>query len=382
MNSSKSTYGVGSIRILLLILLIFCAESVSAKPMVFYTATTGGTMPGSVWIVADGEIVEDTPKRFEEFLGNNFCGEVVLNSPGGHLLASLKLGDLITNRCHETSVGYTKIIGIWSQNKNPVVYEAEKYDGVFDEQKGICASACVYAFLGGKNRNVSNSHSALLIHQFYQEKGLIDPSGLQFRQVDVSAAQATMGLLIEYITRKKADPRLAMIAANTPPTKLYELTEIDVDSLHIRYDEKKLRPPKLDLYKGRLNAYSDSDDGRIFFLSCSPKRKELVVTYEIPLPIINSDVDAKKYINEAYQAAENPEFGGAPMDKKRIHVSVENNAIWIRINFSPYDNFQRFKDFNLYFSAPMTAINLLSVNLESKNTADLMKIISKQCSNI
>jgi hypothetical protein len=263
-----------------------------------------------------------------------------------------------------------------------VVFEDEKYDGVFDEQKGICASACVYAFLGGKNRNVARNHSALFIHQFYQEKGLLNPTDLQFRQADFSAAQATMGLLIEYITRKKANPKLASIAANTSPASLYHLTESDVDSLQIRYGENQLRQPRLDLYKGGLSVYSDSDDGHIFFLSCSLKRREIVAAYGYPLSKNSIDSESRQYVYEAFQAADDPEFGGVLIDKNRTTVLVDNKTIWIRVHFNLEGSFSQLKNFSFGFSNPATAVSLFSVQLESNNAPALMKVVRNNCSNI
>src|SRR4051794_1570503 len=88
-----------------------------AEPMKFLVATTGGTMDGSVWIAADGEIDKDAPQRFLSLLQNyKFCNEVMFNSPGGNLLAAIKLGDIVRRRCKSTGVGATITSRVWSKS--------------------------------------------------------------------------------------------------------------------------------------------------------------------------------------------------------------------------------------------------------------------------
>ena len=70
---------------LILIGLSFSCARIS-EAMDFRYAGTEGNCAGCYWIVASGEITQETPKEFKQFIGGDpqsFL--VVLDSPGGHL---------------------------------------------------------------------------------------------------------------------------------------------------------------------------------------------------------------------------------------------------------------------------------------------------------
>src|SRR3954449_9971057 len=64
-------------------------------------------------IAADGEIIDSTPERFLSFVDNNLQGTVsrvvILNSPGGKVVASMALGQVFRK------LGFAAIVGSLEQ---------------------------------------------------------------------------------------------------------------------------------------------------------------------------------------------------------------------------------------------------------------------------
>ena len=99
-------------------------------------------------VVADGEITNETPGRFQDFLDTDpfdgFRFVVALNSDGGSLLAGMTIGAMIREWGFQTEVNN------------------------YDERTklgGRCFSACALAFLGGHQRSISDQ-STIGFHQF------------------------------------------------------------------------------------------------------------------------------------------------------------------------------------------------------------------------
>jgi hypothetical protein len=154
--------------------------------------------------LAVGTITEDTPLAFAQFARKNSHGaSIELTSPGGSLLAALKLGEKIRVLGYDTSLGE------------------------------VCASACTYAILGGVNRYVAQttpnaeadydnrtpgaSGTKLGVHQFYQSAALSEPLKKAFSAIDKSSDQILMGILLEYTLRMGVDVRLVSAASSVPP---------------------------------------------------------------------------------------------------------------------------------------------------------------------
>jgi len=154
--------------------------------------------------LAVGVITSDTPKAFAEFAKKTRPdAPIEFTSPGGNLLAGLKLGELIRNGGYDTSLGQ------------------------------LCASACAYAIMGGvrryiarrefdgdtdyDNRNVGATGTKLGIHQFYNSDALDEPQKKAFSAIDQSSQQLLMGILLEYTLRMGIDTRLVSVASTIPP---------------------------------------------------------------------------------------------------------------------------------------------------------------------
>jgi hypothetical protein len=198
--------------------------------MTFDLKGNGGNLIGAEWIAAEGEIVDETADDLEAFMKSFGYTEnpggwaVRFNSPGGSLAGGIRLGERIRKFRLDTEVGTTE----------PDFY------GHWKRTAGRCASACSFAFIGGLTRHVSDDE--LGVHQFYNEISLRDPAAKVFSSIDMSEHQFVSAILIDYVFRMGADPRLVSIAASTPPEKMQFLDEKSLNDLKVRWSPKELDP--------------------------------------------------------------------------------------------------------------------------------------------
>jgi hypothetical protein len=205
-------------------------QSDMSMPMRFLSPDKHGCYGNAVNFpyLAVGTITEATPKAFAEFTKEHpSYAPIEFVSPGGNLLAALRLGELIRAGGYDTSLGE------------------------------LCASACAYAILGGvnryiaqsdlgadsdyDNRNVGADGTKLGIHQFYQNAALDEPTKKAFSAIDKSSDQMIMAILLEYTLRMGADVRLVQAASTVPPWQdirwlaQEEMIEWKLDNTHRIY---------------------------------------------------------------------------------------------------------------------------------------------------
>jgi hypothetical protein len=116
-------------------------------------------------IVADGEITESTPDEFIAFVRANSRARdvrsvVLLNSPGGKVVASMELGRVFRK------VGAATVVA-------RAVSDGE---GRSHLTAGRCFSACVYALMGGRKRVVP-AQSLVGVHRMFALEAGADPAG-------------------------------------------------------------------------------------------------------------------------------------------------------------------------------------------------------------
>ncbi len=204
-------------------------------PMRFYYPPHPCTGNAVSWpYLAVGVITEATPTAFAEFAKKNRPDiPIEFTSPGGNLLAALKLGEMIRNAGFDTSLGE------------------------------FCASACAYAIMGGvkryiartelntesdyDNRFIDASGTKLGIHQFYRSEALSEPQKKAFSAIDKSTDQMLMGILLEYTLRMGIDTHLVSVASSIPPWQdirwltQEEMIGWNVDNTHRRYTDLVFR---------------------------------------------------------------------------------------------------------------------------------------------
>jgi hypothetical protein len=143
----------------------FAFQATAAEPMSFrlmpLERSNGCERQCAQAIVADGEIVNSTPQEFLAFVSSNLQANlssvVLLNSPGGKVLASMELGQAFRKRGMVTIVA-----GV--QPSIPGAVAAAR-----------CYSACVYALMGGRKR-VIPPQSEVGIHRMFQYESALDPA--------------------------------------------------------------------------------------------------------------------------------------------------------------------------------------------------------------
>lgn len=111
------------------------------KPMRFINAYNGGNCIGCEWMAAEGIITKDTPKKFKQFIGDNFRTSLVIHSTGGDIEAALEMGKIIREHELEISIGKS-----WTDITSTDDF---RYHEIID---GQCTDACAYALLGGSSR--------------------------------------------------------------------------------------------------------------------------------------------------------------------------------------------------------------------------------------
>ena len=187
----------------LLLCLALLSLSSAAHAMTFEGRCMGNAVE-SCFIIAEGEITADTPDQFAA-LGQSDAGKVLLNSPGGHLGAGIRLGRLIREGGYETLVG------------TRASFEANEYP----PSGGECLSACSYAFLGGVIRSLSDN-SDLGFHQFkLGANTTVDAA--QLTEV-IEGAQEVSAQLIAYLVEMGADARVFTLASGKTGNDMHLIT--------------------------------------------------------------------------------------------------------------------------------------------------------------
>lgn len=179
--------------------------SASALPSRLEAALMGSAR----YVYLDGEIDADAAKRFETFVAANdipYTSTVVMNSPGGSLVAGIELGRAIRKRGFTTDVG-TRI----------------KRDGRDGYEPGICMSACTLAFIGGRFRHLSDG-SRFGVHRFYFTKRSDDASDI---------AQMMSALVVAHIRDMEVDTALFTLSTKAGRGGMFEPDRDTMQSLKI-----------------------------------------------------------------------------------------------------------------------------------------------------
>jgi hypothetical protein len=191
----------------------------SAEEMTFRVVGVGDCGAGQCpqIIAAQGEIGEATPDAFLNFVRENvgdgqLHGVLLLDSPGGKVVASMELGHTIRR------LGMAVIVarpGTGGQAHGISVIS------------GRCYSACVYALMGGKRR-VIPPESRVGVHRMFNYSTNFDFSEggiVQERNLDDGGMRATLS---NYARSMGVSTDLVNLAERTSPDQLYMLSGSDI----------------------------------------------------------------------------------------------------------------------------------------------------------
>lgn len=163
-----------------------------------FTVNTEASCREGVCVAARGEIDENTAQDFKAFIRANHIAPgstVLLDSPGGRLMQGLFLGAEIRKAGLSTALLGTEL------------------------QPASCASACVYAFLGGLRRTIAPG-SKFGIHQMREAQNTAS--------IDASQTQTLLGRVATHIRQMGASVDVFTLALRTPPEGMYWLTSAEL----------------------------------------------------------------------------------------------------------------------------------------------------------
>jgi hypothetical protein len=173
-----------------------------------------------VVIEARGDISVDSGKRFMDFLQSTALGTanrnvVLVHSPGGNVYGALQLGQMWRR------LGATVIVA------RPLRAGLEAGRTAAGLGPAHCASACVFALMGGTRRLVPN-RSLVAVHQthrvFFERDGS-DASRVVRRLV---GSTAISNELRAYAQGMGVSPELIALAQSTPPTRIRILSKAEL----------------------------------------------------------------------------------------------------------------------------------------------------------
>jgi hypothetical protein len=189
-----------------------------AEPMSFRLATVdskGCTRNCPQIIVAEGVIEEDTPDNFVDFIRSaadqpGARGVVLLSSPGGRVVASMRLGAALRK------------LGA------AVIVARSEHEGDRDLTiAGQCMSACVYAMMGGVRRIVP-PESRVGIHRMSREE--MDegqPRGVHTMKRSYASTEM-VDALADYAAEMGVNPGVIRTAEGISPDQIHILTPTEL----------------------------------------------------------------------------------------------------------------------------------------------------------
>lgn len=298
----------------------------------FESVGNGGNCAGCGWILAEGEITAETPADFDKFFGPAVAREtryrptLVLNSPGGNLIAGIELGQRIRRFGLNTEIGYSRKIDGYS-------YEIEP---------GVCASACAYAFVGGVSRSIDEmfaftkkdgASSKFGVHRFFRKDALSNLDIKRYAARDLDQEQQLTSLIAVYLTSMGIDATLLGLAAEADANSMRWLTRTELESLRVVYNPSHFLPWAVEPYRNGAIAFTQSQDkGTTISLHCN-RKKEIFVLVNSP----DFEPDSASKIRNCPLGQESTAFGVKFSAENLTQGPITNNrsTLLIRLPAPP-----------------------------------------------
>lgn len=177
------------------------------------------------WVMANGQIVASTARTFAEFAaGKDLRGAVVvLDSSGGAVGASLALGQMFRRLGITTTIGRTTKL---QPDDNGVERATLTY-------RAVCASACVFAFIGGAQRHVA-AESRVYVHQIWPVNKREDAMATTYSAVEMVRVQRELGHIARHIVEMGGHISLFETSMRIPPwEQLKALSRDDIAAMNL-----------------------------------------------------------------------------------------------------------------------------------------------------
>jgi hypothetical protein len=295
--------------------------------MVFIKYSAGASVE---FLTGYGVITPETPRDFEAYLlrhPDEKPKSINLNSPGGSLIAGLRLGELFRENGYSTSIGGGPLKPQYSVSS---VADFGGDQGNQEEVPEICMSACAYAFLGGISRDFGE-RTRYGVHQFYNEKATSEPTAKAFDATDLSFQQVMTGLIVDYIVRMGADARLIVEAAKAEYNTMRILSQKEARDLKVIYDPESFTPWQI-LPRGRgVIARSTSHDGnRTAQVACFTSKRGT----ERKFVIWQKGTDADGWRDLAKMAG-SFQFAGMVIPAEGLSVTTDGKNVYFSTDLPP-----------------------------------------------
>jgi len=213
-------------------------DNATNLPMVFYLAKGEPDACGqgcSEWIAAEGQIDQSTAQRLRTFL--NRLGKrrlpIYFHSPGGNGVTAMEMGRLLRER--EMTAGVSQTIPADCAAASPPACRALKQKAQVlpsTLRVGSCNSACVFALIGAKVRQVPPGarlgvHSAkvIVMRSDGRKVNYSDRQVASFQKAKLTELNAR---LRRYVQEMKVDVRLFDLGAQVPPETVQYLTRDEI----------------------------------------------------------------------------------------------------------------------------------------------------------
>jgi hypothetical protein len=234
-------------------------QPVAGPAMQFSWHTPCGGSGCEPYILAQGDITEQTPGAFQQFLtmddisrppalGN---AKIYLDSPGGSVYAALQLGEMIRKLRIITYVGGPYREAVYPPGQPP--------DSMSLVEHGRCMSACVYVFAAGRLRIYDADEGVIGIHRFHGPVTDEAQDHAQVVQAGLSAYLEEMG-----VDRKMLETQAMVAPAEIRPVTREEAHAWQLDNTTApegRWELKAIENGTLFLMVGQARP---GDKGRAF----------------------------------------------------------------------------------------------------------------------
>ena len=177
------------------------------------------------WISAVGPITERTPDDFSAFAVQSDVhgATLVLDSVGGSVLGTIRLGHLVRGFDITTTVGNTVI----STAIDGSVTASVSHAGA------SCESMCGFVLLGGVRRYVP-PEARVMVHQIWLSKKRSHPETASYNADEIALVERDIGSLARYTVEMGGGIELLQAALRVPPWEpLHQLTVDEVQEMHL-----------------------------------------------------------------------------------------------------------------------------------------------------
>jgi hypothetical protein len=219
-------------------------DVVKQRPMIFFVAKgePGACGPGcSEWIAAEGGFDLEVHARFRQFLDSVPRKDlpIFFHSLGGHVGPSLAVGSLLRAHRMRAGVGHTIPFGCRDTLSvddacRKLMQSGGEFKSRLRESGAICASSCVYAFIGASTRTVAYV-ARIGVHRHRAIRAR-EPAGAESDSNGIPDGAVVAGGLRQYVTQMGVDYGLIDLAEQTDHASTRWLSRDDIARYGIATD--------------------------------------------------------------------------------------------------------------------------------------------------